>query len=109
MRENKLKIVASICAVLIGVAALVESLVVAQYLPVTVAVGNVVVGIMAFVFTFAIALEKDYDAGDYECKKCHKRFKPTFLSYFLAMHTLTKRYLKCPHCGKESFCKRRID
>lgn len=109
MRENKLKIVASICASIIGVAALVVSVLIAPYLPRLVAVTNIIVGISVFVFTFAIALEKDYDAGNYECKKCHKRFKPTFWAYFWAMHTPMKRRLKCPHCGEKSFCKRRID
>ena len=35
-------------------------------------------------------------------------FVPTMGAYVKGYHTLTKRRLKCPHCGKVSMCKHRI-
>ena len=54
----------------------------------------------------ACVLEKD--AGVYECKHCGERFVPTMTAYFFAQHTFTSRKLKCPKCGKKSFCKKRL-
>ena len=50
----------------------------------------------------------DYSAGTYECRHCKKRFIPTLGAYIAAPHTITTRYLKCPHCGKRSNCKKRL-
>ena len=50
----------------------------------------------------------DYNAGTYECRHCKKRFIPTMGAYIAAPHSITTRYLKCPHCGKKSNCKRRL-
>ena len=54
----------------------------------------------------ACVLEKD--AGTYECKHCGERFVPTMTAYLFAPHTPTSRRLKCPKCGKKSFCKKRL-
>ena len=32
----------------------------------------------------------------------------TAKEYVAGMHSITTRYLRCPHCGKKSFCKRRL-
>ena len=50
----------------------------------------------------------DADSSIYECKHCHVHFKPSVGAYLIGMHTITKRYLKCPECGKRSWCKRRL-
>lgn len=44
----------------------------------------------------------------YECEKCGKKFVPTLTAYILAPHTLKRRYLKCPHCGKKSWNNSRL-
>lgn len=41
----------------------------------------------------------------YECKNCGEKFVPTLSAYVMGMHTPTKRYLKCPHCGKRNWCR----
>lgn len=41
----------------------------------------------------------------YKCEKCGERFVPTLSAYLLAPHTFTKRYLKCPYCGKKHWNK----
>ncbi len=45
----------------------------------------------------------------YECCHCGKKFIPTMGEYILGPHTLTKRYLKCPHCHKKGYHKFKID
>ena len=54
----------------------------------------------------ACVLEKD--AGVYECKHCGERFVPTMKAYLFAPHMPTTRLLKCPKCGKKSYCKKRL-
>ena len=44
--------------------------------------------------------------GAFACKHCGHRFVPTAMAYILGEHTLTKRRLRCPKCGKRSYCKR---
>ena len=41
----------------------------------------------------------------FECPECGTKFAATPSAYVWGMHTMTKRRLKCPHCGKKSWCK----
>ncbi|MBQ6034384.1 MAG: helix-turn-helix transcriptional regulator, partial [Ruminococcus sp.] len=56
----------------------------------------------------AVAVLEDISAGIYECSHCGARFVPSAKSYIFGAHTLTKRKLTCPKCGKRSYCKRRL-
>ena len=55
-----------------------------------------------------LACVLDKDAGVYECKHCGERFVPTMKAYIFAPHTPTTRKLKCPKCGKKSYCRKRL-
>lgn len=55
-----------------------------------------------------VAVALDVTAGTYECPDCHTRFVPTTAAYIAGPHTITKRKLKCPDCGKISYCKKRL-
>ena len=55
-----------------------------------------------------IACVLERDAGAYECKYCGERFVPTMKAYLFAPHTPTTRKLRCPKCGKKSYCKKRL-
>lgn len=44
----------------------------------------------------------------YECDKCGGKFVPTLSAYVMAPHTLTRRRLKCPYCGKKCWNKSRL-
>ena len=48
------------------------------------------------------------DAGVYECPECGEKFIPSMKDFVFGAHTFTKRKLKCPQCGKKSFCKKKI-
>ncbi len=67
-----------------------------------------VIGFVVMLGGLFVAAALEIGAGTYECKHCKARFVPTFGAYIAGPHTLTKRYLKCPECGKKSFCKRRL-
>lgn len=55
-----------------------------------------------------LACVLDKDAGVYECPHCGEKFVPTMKAYVWGAHTLTRRRLKCPKCGKTSYCKKRL-
>ena len=54
----------------------------------------------------ALACIIDREAGVFECPVCGRQFVPTMKAYIGGMHTLRKRRLACPHCGKTSWCRR---
>ena len=53
-----------------------------------------------------ISLKLEVNAGYYECRNCHHRFVPGYRDVLWAMHIGTTRHLKCPECGKRSWCKK---
>lgn len=50
----------------------------------------------------------DNNAGYFECRNCKERFIPTMKEYILAPHIHLSRKLKCPKCGKKTYCKKRL-
>ena len=67
-----------------------------------------VFGLTLFIVGCLFALMIEQKAGYYECKECHHRFVPTYSQVFLAPHVNRSRYMKCPHCGKKTYCKKVI-
>ncbi len=52
------------------------------------------------------ALKLEVSVGAYKCKKCGHEIVPTYSEALWAMHRGTTRYLKCPECGKRTWCKK---
>ena len=52
------------------------------------------------------ALKLEVSVGAYKCKSCGHEIVPTYKQALMAMHRGTTRYLKCPHCGKSTWCKK---
>ena len=52
------------------------------------------------------ALKLEVSVGAYKCGKCGHEIVPTYMQALNAMHMGTTRYLKCPACGKRSWCKK---
>lgn len=50
----------------------------------------------------------EVQGGFFQCQQCGEVFRPTFGAYLMGMHTITRRHLKCPSCGKWSMAKRRL-
>ena len=69
-----------------------------------------VVGILALTVVFMIpcfyALKLEVSVGAYKCGNCGHEIVPTYTQALNAMHMGTTRYLKCPECGKRTWCKK---
>lgn len=102
------KILLSVCILLISLILIMISASLYEFLPIDWSVLLVVLSSITFVIALIVAILIDYSAGNYECKKCGQRFKPTLGAYVWGAHTITTRYLKCPHCNERSFCKRKL-
>ena len=63
-----------------------------------------VVGFTGLMF----AMKIEQSAGYYECRKCRHRYIPTFSSVLWAPHMGRTRYMKCPHCNKSSWQKKKV-
>lgn len=53
-----------------------------------------------------VAMDGDRTVGYYKCKECGELFVPKFGAYIFAMHIVTTRHLRCPKCGKKTWCKK---
>ncbi len=61
--------------------------------------------IAVIIFLFVKA---SYNETYYECPKCKALFKPDFTDHVLAPHQTYLKLLKCPKCGKISWCPLKI-
>lgn len=52
------------------------------------------------------ALKLEVSVGAYKCKNCGHEIVPTYSQALNALHIGTTRYLKCPNCGKRTWCKK---
>ncbi len=52
------------------------------------------------------ALKLEVSVGAYKCKNCGHEIVPTYSDVLWAIHRGTTRYLKCPNCGKRTWCKK---
>ena len=107
--KNKGKIILSILGMVLSIALLVISTILAEEKIINSATAIVLIAVSVDLVLIAIsyAAKVDYETGVYECRKCGHTFKPTFKAYILGMHTLTTRPLKCPECKEKSWCTRK--
>ena len=63
---------------------------------------------VVFLIPCFYALKLEVSVGAYKCKKCGHEILPTYMQALNAMHRGTTRYLKCPKCGKRTWCKKVI-
>ncbi len=52
------------------------------------------------------ALKLEVSVGAYKCKECGHEIVPTYSEALWAMHRGFTRHLKCPKCGKRTWCKK---
>lgn len=108
--QNKKKLIGEIligCAFIgsvITLILLVGIVSIATYLKIILIVFSL---IFIFVGLFGLVL-LDVNIGYFECAECHERFIPSIKDYVFGMHTLKKRKLKCPMCGKKTWCLKRM-
>lgn len=69
-----------------------------------------VVAVLGLCVVFLIpcfyALKLEVSVGAYKCKKCGQEVVPTYSEALWAMHMGFTRHLRCPHCGKRTWCKK---
>ena len=63
---------------------------------------------VVFLIPCFYALKLEVSVGAYKCKNCGHEIVPTYKQALGAMHRGTTRYLKCPNCGKRTWCKKVI-
>lgn len=68
----------------------------------------IVIAFVVMVGGIAVAAVLEMTSGYFECPRCGTYFSPTKTAYIMGMHTVTRRHLRCPHCGKKSWCRRRL-
>lgn len=66
----------------------------------------VVIACSIFIPGLIVAMEGERTVGYYKCKACGELFVPTFGAYTLGVHWFTRRHLKCPKCGKRTYCRK---
>ena len=68
----------------------------------------ILVDCIVFLIPCFFALKLEVKVGSYECKKCGCKIVPTYSEALNAMHMGTTRYLKCPSCGKRTWCRKTL-
>lgn len=109
-RENKKKMVLQILIVFSTVLSGCVMFLIAGLLqmPVRLRVALIIIGAVVAAVGIGVCCVLDRDTGYFQCPVCNETFIPSMSSYVAGVHTLTKRRLKCPRCGKVSFCKKKL-
>ncbi|MCM1024477.1 MAG: helix-turn-helix domain-containing protein [Prevotella sp.] len=108
--ENKKKAALSVICALITVIAVCSLIAIAAYfeIPAIARIAVIVLAIATAATGIGAAAVLDAKAGYFECPHCQALFVPETGDYVKGHHTLTKRKLTCPECGKSGMCKHRI-
>ncbi len=109
-QENKKRMVLSVICGTITIIAVCSLIIIASYLelPAAVRVLLILLAVATAVAGIGAAAVLDAQAGYYVCPACGAAFVPTLGDYVKGYHTLTRRRLTCPACGKTSMCRHRI-
>ena len=113
MREREERKKKTILSAIVGFTVLLASMTLilaAGLLEMSVAMRAILlaVGLVVLLLGIAVVCVLDYEGGVFECRHCGEYFMPTMKAYIMGPHTITTRRLKCPHCGKSSYCRRRL-
>ena len=68
----------------------------------------IIVGLILLIIIAISLCVMDNNIGYFECEHCKERFVPKTIDYIKAPHSLTTRRLKCPFCGKISYCRKKL-
>lgn len=109
-QENKKRMALSIICGVITMIAVVSLTLIAAYIemPTVVRIAIIAFAIATAVVGIGAAAVLEIKAGYFECPHCKEFFVPTMDEYVKGYHTLTKRKLTCPACGKRAMCRHRI-
>lgn len=108
--ENKRIFTVSVICGVITIIAVLALILMASFIemPAIVRVLIIIFAVATAGIGIGAAVVLDVKAGYFECPYCKELFIPTTSEYVKGYHTLTKRKLTCPKCGKSGMCKKRI-
>ena len=108
--ENRQQMILSVICAAITVIAVCALIVIASCLemPTAARVAPLLFAAAVAATGVGAAAVLDVKAGYYECPDCRAVFVPTMAQYVKGLHTLTRRRLTCPSCGKTAMCRHRI-
>lgn len=109
-RENKKRMALSVICGIITIIAVCSLIVIAAYIEMHAAlrIAIIVFAVLTAAAGIGAACVLEVKAGYFECPHCKALFVPTTGEYVKGFHTLTRRRLTCPECGKTSMCRHRI-
>ena len=105
--ENKQRMITSVTCGIVTIIAVCSLVVIAAYIEMhwAVRIGLIILAIATAVIGIGAAAVLERKAGYFECPHCKELFVPEMRDYVAGVHTLTKRMLPCPKCGKKSMCR----
>ena len=109
-RENKNRMLYSVLCGGVTVVAVSALVVLASFLtiPVPARILLLLLAVLTGVTGLFVAAQLEWRAGYHECPHCKAQFVPSMRDYVKGYHTLTRRRLTCPHCGRTGMCRHRI-
>ncbi len=109
-RENKKRMALSVICGIITIIAVLSLIVIAAFIEMHAAlrIAIIVFAVLTAAAGIGAACVLEVKAGYFECPHCKALFVPTTGEYVKGFHTLTRRRLTCPECGKTSMCRHRI-
>lgn len=110
-QESKHKIIVGVIAAFMGVSTMVVCDLIVGYfteIDILYKVLIIIFGIVNMIVGLGIAVWSEMSCGAFECTKCGKKFVPSTGAYLAGTHTITRRKLRCPHCGQKNYCKRTL-
>lgn len=108
--ESKKKFVVSMINGTITIIAVVSLSLLAAFLeiPTAARIALIALALITAILGVAGSAVLDRESGVFECPYCNEMFVPSMKDYINGVHTLTKRKLTCPKCGKTGMCRHRI-
>ena len=109
-KENKRKLILEVVVVMITLLASCTLIMLSGLLEMEswLRVTLIAIGLVVMIGGIGVAAVLEMTAGHFECSKCGAYFVPTKTAYIMGVHTVMRRHLKCPHCGKRNWCRRRL-
>lgn len=106
--ETKFRMIVEVIVLFLTLLSSITILMIVDYIELAKAwrITLTVIALVILAIGMAICAMLEMRQAVFICQKCGEKFIPTKKEYILGMHTITRRYLRCPNCGKRNWCKR---
>ena len=68
----------------------------------------IVLGLVPLVLITLFMIKLEIKEGYYKCKNCGNSYLPSYWEILFSPHIGRNRYLKCPHCNKRTWNKKKL-